>query len=144
MRLSALENSTLAEALLATGKQILEGTPIRFDMDVTGGVRQLPYDIQANLYIIAREAINNALNHARPQRVNVELAYYRDSVRLSIEDDGVGFDPDNTPIRQDHWGLAGMRERARLIRAHLTVQSERGHGTRIAVVVDRGTSKSRG
>ncbi len=144
MRLSALEHSTLSEALLATGKQILEGTPARFDMDVTGRVRQLPYDIQANLYIIAREAINNALNHARPESVTLELAYSRDSVRLTVEDDGVGFDPDNTPVREDHWGLGGMRERARLIGARLTVQSERGLGTKIAVVVDRGASKSRG
>jgi two-component sensor histidine kinase/streptogramin lyase len=144
MRLSALENSTLSEALLATGKQILEGTPIRFDMDLNGRVRQLPYDIQANLYIIAREAINNALNHAKPQSVNLELAYSRDSVRLIVEDDGVGFDPDNTPIREDHWGLGGMRERARLIGARLTIHSERGLGTRITVMVDRAASKSRG
>jgi len=137
IRLSALENSTLQEALLSTGKQILDGTAIRFQLEVSGKVRQLPYDVEANLFIIAREAIHNALNHAGPQRVDVELAFSRESVRLTVQDDGVGFDPGNTTKRQNHWGLSGMHERARQIGGTLTIDSEPNRGTRILLVVGR-------
>ena len=68
MRLPALENSTLPEALSQIAGGLMEGTDIDFHLDVKGRVRQLPYDAQANVFLICREAITNSVNHARPTR----------------------------------------------------------------------------
>ncbi|MBZ5724259.1 MAG: ATP-binding protein [Acidobacteriia bacterium] len=141
MRISALENSTLPEALRTASRQIVEGTPIRFDMAVTGKARELPYDVQANLFIIAREAMTNAMNHGKPQRITLELVYAAHEVRLAVQDDGVGFDPQAAAAKNNHWGLAGMSERARQMAACLTVDSVPGQGTRLEVVVGQKGSR---
>ncbi len=141
MRISALENSTLPEALRAAARQIVDGTAIRFDMEVKGKARPLPDDVQANLFIIAREAMNNAMNHAHPHGLLLELAYSAHQVRLTVQDDGVGFDPQTAAAKSNHWGLAGMGERARLIGAGLTVDSAPGRGTRLEVVVEQKASR---
>jgi len=135
MRLSALESNTLPEALAIVGKEIVDGTSIRFDVDVSGTVRQLPYDVEANLYLIAREAVNNAMNHAKSRRILVALVYSPNKVRLSIQDDGVGFDPAAAAQKPNHWGLKGMRERASQIAAEFTVETALGRGTQIDVTV---------
>ena len=141
IRLSALENCSLPEALGTAARQILDGTGIHFDMGVTGRARELPYDVQATLFIVAREAINNALNHAQPKHVSLKLAYSGDRVRLVMQDDGVGFDVEAAGAKSGHWGLVGMRERLRQIGASFSLKSERGCGTRLEVVVELRVSR---
>ncbi len=131
LRLSALENRTLAEALQSAGEQITSGTAIRFERTVRGRERELPYEVQANLYIIAREAMSNAAAHAQPDRIALHLSYAVDGVSLTVRDTGKGFDLEAAETRHDHWGLAGMRERARQIGGTLTISSSPGHGTTV-------------
>jgi signal transduction histidine kinase/ligand-binding sensor domain-containing protein len=135
MRLPTLENTPLPDALETAGRQIVDGTSIRFHMELKGNVRELPYDVQANLFIIAREAMNNAMNHARPGHLSLELDYTADRTRLAVQDDGVGFDPEAATPRDGHLGLCGMHERARKIAGVLTVDSQTGHGTKVEIVV---------
>ena len=137
MRLPALESNTLPEALSAVANSLTDGTQIDFHLDVKGAVRQLPYDAQANVYLIGREAITNSVNHARPRRISAGLTYSTKQVRLIVHDDGEGFDP-NTSAKEDHWGMAGMRERANQIGATLIVSSAPGKGTKVEVVVPSG------
>jgi ligand-binding sensor domain-containing protein/anti-sigma regulatory factor (Ser/Thr protein kinase) len=136
MRLPSLENKPLPEALAAAGRQIVDGTSICFHMELKGNVRELPYDVQANLFIIAREAMNNAMNHAKPGHLSLELDYSAGRTRLAVQDDGIGFDPDTATPKEGHLGLRGMRERARKIAGVLTVDSEAGHGTKVEIVVE--------
>ena len=135
MRLPSLENSTLPDALAAAGRQIVDGTPIRFHMEMRGKLRELPYEVQANLFIIAREAMSNAMNHANPGHIWLELEYAAAGTRLEVKDDGAGFDPEAIVDREGHFGLRGMRERARKIRAELKVESGVGKGTKVRVMV---------
>jgi signal transduction histidine kinase len=144
LRLSALEDKSLAEAVKVAGGQILEGTKISFEMNVKGKPRELPYDAQATVYTIAREAMNNAMNHAQPDRVRVDLEYTPTTVRLVVQDDGKGFDVQNSGQKIDHWGLSGMRERARQIHADLLIESAPGRGTRVELVVNGRTSRRSG
>jgi len=132
LRLPAVENSTLPEALLVAGKQFTDGTPIRLSLDVKGEARPFPYDVQANLYVLAREAVNNAVKHARPAHITIEFEYTPDGLRLVVRDDGVGFDPESSP-KKDQWGIPAMKERAEHIGATLTVKSSPGHGTSIEI-----------
>jgi ligand-binding sensor domain-containing protein len=136
MRLPALENHTLPEALSAIGAQLTKGKPITFHLTVKGLVRQLRYDVQANIYVIGREAITNAVNHAEARRILAQLMYSEREVRLTVEDDGSGFDPESAKEKKDHWGMAGMRERAKQIDASFTLESARGRGTKIGVSVE--------
>jgi ligand-binding sensor domain-containing protein/signal transduction histidine kinase len=132
LRLPAVENSTLPEALLVAGKQFTDGTPIRLSLDVKGEARPFPYDVQANLYVLAREAVNNAVKHARPAHIMIEFEYTPDSLRLVVRDDGVGFDPESPP-KKDRWGIPAMKERAEHIGATLTVKSSPGRGTSVEI-----------
>ena len=93
--------------------------------------------------IIAREAMNNAMNHAEPKRVRLDLEYFANEVRLVVRDDGKGFDIQQSCQRIDHWGLAGMRERARQIGAAFYVESAPGKGTKIELVVNIRSPRSR-
>jgi signal transduction histidine kinase/ligand-binding sensor domain-containing protein len=136
LRLSALEDKSLAEAVKMSGGQILDGTGIHFEMNVRGKARELPYDAQATVFIVAREAMNNALNHAQPVRVRVDLDYTPQALRLVVQDDGKGFDVEHCPQKVDHWGLSGMRERAHQIHADLTIESTPGRGTKVELVVN--------
>jgi signal transduction histidine kinase/ligand-binding sensor domain-containing protein len=134
LRLPALENTPLPDALAEAARQIVDGTSIRFHMELKGTVRELPYEVQANLFIIAREAMNNAMSHAKPGRISLELDYSPDGTRLAVQDDGIGFDP-QVPQQAGHLGVTGMRERARKIAGSLTVESGAGRGTTVEIVV---------
>jgi signal transduction histidine kinase len=136
MRLPALENHTLPEALSAIGAQLTKGKPITFHLNVRGLVRQLRYDVQANIYLIGREAITNAVNHAEARRILAQMMYSEREVRFTVEDDGSGFDLEAAKEKKDHWGVAGMRERAKQIGASFTLESAHGRGTKIGVSVE--------
>lgn len=135
MRLSTVEHSTLVEALTLAGKKLTEGTSIQFSTDLTGCSRRLRYDLQSHLYILAREAIYNAVNHARASHIKVVCAYSAYDVVLTVQDDGIGFDLDAISETSQHFGISGMRDRARQIGAALTINSSLGRGTSIVVVV---------
>ncbi|MBI3172372.1 MAG: PAS domain S-box protein [Chloroflexi bacterium] len=95
------------------------------------GERKLPADVQVGLYRIAQEALNNVFKHAKASQAVVTLRL-GESVRLTIADDGAGFDP--STVTADHLGVKIMRERAEAIGAKFSIYSEPGEGTQISVV----------
>ena len=94
---------------------------------------RLASEAETTLYRIAQEALTNVAKHARAQRVDVILERHDDSVRLIVEDDGVGFEPD--PAKEgspEHgFGLLGMQERAALVGATVEIESTAGKGTTV-------------
>ncbi|MBA3532647.1 MAG: histidine kinase, partial [Ardenticatenales bacterium] len=78
-----------------------------------------------------QEALNNIARHAGASRVEIELRHEADAVKLSIRDDGCGFDPEHIPL--DHFGLSIMRERAEAGGVLLSIASQPGQGTTIAI-----------
>lgn len=87
---------------------------------------------------IAQEALHNALRHARAGRVAVRLRATATGLRLEVEDDGVGFDPDAAEMRSKRLGLTSMEERAQRLGCRLEVRSVRGQGTLIRLDAARG------
>lgn len=136
MHLPELEGNTLPEALQAAGDRAVEGSPMLFHLTAKGNVRQLPYEIQANLYLVGREAISNAVSHSKGKKIGVQLAYSARRVILTIQDDGTGMDLESALKKTDHRGVAGMHGRAKHIGANLTVDSRPGQGTRIELVAN--------
>jgi signal transduction histidine kinase len=95
------------------------------------GERKLPADVQVSLYRIAQEALNNVFKHSKASEAIVTLRM-GDSVRLTVADNGAGFDP--STVTADHLGVKIMRERSDAIGAKLSIYSEPGEGTQISVV----------
>ena len=125
---SILEDLGLAAALKAECERAAErlGIPVSCAVEEPG--EALSADKTLALYRIAQESLNN-LRHAQATEADVELSVINGAVRLTIEDNGVGFDLGEARGRQG-LGLIGMDERARLVGGRLTVRSG-GRGTRI-------------
>lgn len=82
---------------------------------------------------VLQEALTNAVRHGRPAQIAVRLAGVGPRVRLSVEDDGVGFDPSS--VGATGMGLLGMRERARARGGRFEIHSAPGAGTRVVLVL---------
>ena len=103
----------------------------RIDVDVVSD-EALDPDMELELFRIAQEALSNALKHARASRIEIVIdGTHR---RLTVRDDGVGFDPDDPLIRSKHLGLTSMEERAEGIGADLTIETRPGGGTTVTVL----------
>ena len=99
------------------------------------GDRQVPPEVETNLYRITQEALNNIVKHADATHVSVVLHSRPDSMALIIEDDGCGFDAE-TPrdLSGSHgFGLIGMRERTELLGGSFDIESSDDSGTSIHV-----------
>ena len=92
---------------------------------------RLPPPTQHLLLRIAQEGLFNAWKHAQAGQVVLGLAKNRDELTLSIVDDGIGFDP--SQMLAGHFGLEGIRARARILGALLNITSSPGRGTNIEV-----------
>ena len=90
------------------------------------------------LYRIAQEALHNALRHAEPAHVEIDLSAGDGQVVLQVRDDGVGFDAERSEQAARRLGLTSMRERARTVGGRLTVTSTPGGGTTVRVEVATG------
>jgi PAS domain S-box-containing protein len=102
---------------------------IRFEHDVRPD-RFEPV-LEGTLFRIVQEALTNVLRHSHAKEAVVRLSRAGERLLLSVEDWGVGFDPNQTSSRQ--FGLRGIRERARLFGGKAIIHSEPGSGTRISV-----------
>lgn len=93
---------------------------------------RLPEEVETALYRIVQEALTNVARHARATRADVVLERRDGRIVLIVEDDGVGFVPDEYSHRL---GLFGMRERAEMLGGRLTIESQPGSGTTILLEV---------
>ena len=92
-----------------------------------------PSDIEYAAFMIGREALVNALQHAKANTITVALDGDNGELKLEVRDDGVGIAPEVREGRVGHLGLVGMRERARAIGASLALQTAAGEGTTVAL-----------
>ncbi len=98
----------------------------------------LDHDVQILLFQATRELLVNVVKHAQARNARVSIRRDCDDIRLSVEDDGIGFDTSEvapTTNSTDALGLFNIRERLNHIGGHLEIQSEPGHGTRVTIVV---------
>jgi signal transduction histidine kinase len=90
-------------------------------------------ELEAAIYRIVQEAITNIHKHAQASTVIIAIGETTDTVELSVEDDGCGFD--HSATTKASFGLIGMRERVSLLDGTLTLASEPGHGTKLAATI---------
>ena len=127
----------LVEALIRAAEIAPHATDTEIRITTEGEARDLHPIVTEEVSAIGREAIVNALQHARAKAVDVVISYDRNGLSLRIRDDGVGIDPDilDAGGREGHFGLVGMRERARKIGGQLTLASRPGAGAEVMVRV---------
>ena len=131
LRTSIGENESLGAAISAVARHLSEasGIPIRVRLDEQPA--RLRPEVEAELFRIAQEAMNNAVKHARATAIDVRCQVYAPDARITIADDGVGLQGG----RADSHGLKIMRERAKLIGAQLTVRDNASRGLTVSVVL---------
>jgi signal transduction histidine kinase len=132
----------LLRLLTATAQELSEaqasnGNGTRFRVTVEGTPHLLSPALQNEVYRIGREILRNAFRHARAKQIEVEIRYDHWMLRLRIRDDGIGIDPQvlKEGARGGHWGLPGIRERAKLVGARLDFWSEAGAGTEVQITI---------
>jgi len=112
------------------------GDTLKVDCRVSGTPPRLPAEHELALFRIGQSALHNIEHHARASSATVELTFGPDRVRLTVRDDGVGFQPPDDYedlARTGKLGLLGMNERALLIGGALSIVTARGSGTVISV-----------
>lgn len=136
LRASALDDQDLAVALKSGAERWAGNSGINVGVGVEGDASQLPEEVAHHVFRIAQEAVANAVNHGGPRKINVELKIDLARLRLRVDDDGCGFEPDDAfTSREGNFGLIGMRERAERIKGELRLNSQHGKGTRVEVTV---------
>jgi two-component system sensor histidine kinase UhpB len=131
LRPTALDDLGLAAAIAGQIEQLARGE-IEAELAAEGDFSDLDDDTQLVVYRVAQEALSNATRHSGANRVAVRLRRSEDGTALEVTDDGRGFAFDKS---EGGLGIAGMRERALLIGAKLTIESRPGHGTTIHLAV---------
>lgn len=136
MRSHILERTDLPGALRTVALQLSAGLGCEIRLQVQGRPRRLAPMIENNLLRIGQESVSNALKHARPRVISLELTYGEPTVRLVVIDDGPGFDPALAEAASSHFGLRGMRERVGQMNGIFRLGRSFAGGTRVEVVVD--------
>jgi signal transduction histidine kinase len=138
LRASTVVTNELAQAVTSLGNEMTrEGSPsARFHVAVEGSTHELHPILRDEVYAITREAVRNAFRHAQAHDIEVEITYNVGSFRLRVRDDGKGIDPAIVAEgRVGHYGVPGMRERAKRIGGKLDVWTETGAGTEIELSI---------
>jgi signal transduction histidine kinase len=141
LRSSTVETNDLAMAISALGEELAADGTIAdsalFRMAVEGTPRNLHPILRDEVYRIAGETLRNAFRHAQARQIEVEIHYDARQFRLRVRDDGKGIDPEilGEHPRPGHFGLHGMRERAKIVGGQLDVWSELDSGTEVELSI---------
>jgi signal transduction histidine kinase len=142
LRCGSAAPSDLAHLLAAAGHELSgvaasNGGSPAFRVTVEGPPQDIKTVLQDELYRISREILRNAFRHARAKKIEVEIRYDAQELRVGFRDDGIGIDTKvlDKGALTGHWGLTGIRERVRLAGAQLDFWSEVGAGTEVQVTV---------
>jgi signal transduction histidine kinase/streptogramin lyase len=126
------EGTDLLGAIRLLADRLLVGTDIRVELAQSGRPRSLGESMEEELLRMAQETLTNALRHGRARAIQVLLAWEGRRVRLSVQDDGCGFDP---KAQSAGYGMHSIRETLRRLRGRLDVESRPGAGARITITL---------
>ena len=141
LRMSTVEKNDLALAIRTVGEELASAetnhSSPNFKVVVEGTSRNLHPILRDEVYRVAAEALRNAFRHAAAQNVEAEIHYDEKYFRLRVRDDGKGIGPEvlRGDGREGHYGLHGMKERAKLVGGKLTIWSEVDGGTEIELII---------
>jgi PAS domain S-box-containing protein len=146
LRSPSSPGSDFTTTLRTAAEDSTRGTGLALEYMTEGEPRLLDREVEGASLRVVQEAITNVVKHAGATTVRVRVDFAERHARLSVTDDGRGFDmSSHLPTFGGHWGLLGMRERASQVRGRLRVRSALGQGTKVVLWVPysvRGGARS--
>jgi two-component sensor histidine kinase len=137
LRSESAASRSLPEMIESIARELRVDDGVNFTILVVGHPRDFHPPVKEELCRIAHEALANSFHHSRASKIAVELDYSFIRFRMQCRDNGSGIEPSVLKAggRDGHWGLVGMKERARAIGATLEVWGSPGSGTEIGVAL---------
>jgi len=142
LRASTVESNDLAVAIRTLGEELAAtgdngSRRPDFTVQCEGMPQNLHPIVRDEVYRVTGEAMRNAFRHSNARRIEVEIHYDEEQVRVRVRDDGKGIDPQllTEDGRRGHFGLHGMRERAKLIGGKLRLWSKSEVGTEVELTI---------
>jgi signal transduction histidine kinase len=138
LRASPLEDMGMVLAIRHLAENAAQRGGFSLDLQTPHQDLRLSANIEQAVYRISQEALANSVEHANASTVSVFMECEAGCLKLSIADNGCGFDV-NTASQNGHFGLLGMRERADMISGHLHISSIQGYGTTVELLLETTT-----
>jgi len=135
LRPAQLDDLGLVSALQYLADQVKERMKLVALLEVQGQRQRLDPLIETVIFRVAQESLTNIFRHAKTDEAYMRLIFDPGEINFSVEDKGVGFEPNKRMIPPHGWGLEGMRERVEAVGGQFKVESAPGRGTLISVVV---------
>ena len=135
LRPPSLDEWGVSKAVKIYSKTFQRRFGIKVTVAESEAVPRLGSPIEITLYRVAQEALTNIAKHSMAKSVEIHFDVLPEAIRMTVLDDGVGFELDSEKI--SGWGLVTMEERMLDVGGHLTVHTGLGQGTRIEAVVAR-------
>ena len=135
MRSADLEHQSLTEALEVAARSAVADNGVEICFATTGAPRRMSRELETTALRVGRESILNAVKHAAPRRLEILLEYAPHQFLLQVKDDGRGMPSGaiDGATASGHWGVTGMRERARRAGGELDIATEPGCGTTVSL-----------
>lgn len=140
LRPSMLDDLGLLPALQWQAREVSRRTGVKVKVAADGVADDLPDEYRTCVYRIVQEAVNNAARHAQASLVRVEARQENGRIRVSIQDDGAGFDPK----REKGMGILGMEERVKKLGGIFRIDSEKNGGTIVSLLLPVAEAERRG
>ncbi len=137
LRASPLDDLGLLLAIRQLAESTAERANLHLDLTLPATLPVLSPTVEQAVYRVAQEALANAAHHANASQLRVNLTSNEVQVILTVQDNGIGFAPQHTE-QAEHYGLAGMHERARLIGGNLSLKSRPRQGTTVKLMLPLG------
>jgi len=132
--------TTIGPILESMTQQVSHEFGVTVEYRIAGRPFDLDQSTAHELLMVVREALHNAIRHGQPTRVRVSIDFGKNAFRVQVEDDGRGFDPALVSVSSNgHYGLVGMRERAKRMGGTLVLKSQSGKGTDLTLHIPRKT-----
>jgi signal transduction histidine kinase len=129
-----LQELGLISAIRKEAKDLNKTAGVQSRVAIGDDVGRLDPVIETAIYRVVQESLHNVAKHAQAQNVNIQMEREGETLRLVIEDDGVGIRAITNPLRPS-FGMAGMQERISTLGGQMRVISRKGEGTKISVTV---------
>jgi two-component system, NarL family, sensor histidine kinase DegS len=142
LRPMALDDLGLVPTLRKYIQDFEDKTKILTKFTVVGREARLPSGMEVAVFRLIQECFSNVLKHAGASSAQLEVTFQKQMVKITIHDNGVGFEVDITQAKAsagNHFGLLGMKERIELLEGRLDIESAKGQGTRISMLVPIGS-----
>jgi signal transduction histidine kinase len=135
LRAAPLDDLGLELALRELGELTQQRSGAHTVVTVPAQLASMPAEVEQTLYRAAQEALENVVRHAQASHVELSLQMNGPAVRMTIRDNGVGFDAGSSQAKAERYGLSGMEERVSALGGRMTLTSAPGAGTCVTLEI---------